>query len=128
MDGGDLESGDGLFEGERGVPALLCASDGIAASGDGQSSLRSWISGDVTPRFGGCAASMALASRGFCQLNERFVSSESADLFSSTSFLDYEQVSATHLPNTHKTKRAATAVGRQVGVDEEYLDGSERGK
>ena len=80
-----MESGDGLFGGERRVSALLCTSAGVEASGDGQSSLRSWISGDVTPRFGGCAASMAIASRGFCQLNERSVPSRRAHSFSSAS-------------------------------------------
>ena len=47
MDGGDLESGDGLFGGERGVSALLCASDGIEASGDGESAVCQWVSGNT---------------------------------------------------------------------------------
>ena len=47
MDGGDLESGDGLFEGERGVSALLCASGGVEASGDGKSALSQRFSGNT---------------------------------------------------------------------------------
>ena len=47
MDWGDLESGDGLFEGERGVSALLCASAGVAASGDGESAICRRVSGNT---------------------------------------------------------------------------------
>ena len=39
MDGSDLESGDRLFEGERGLSALLCALAGVETSGDGKSAL-----------------------------------------------------------------------------------------
>ena len=59
MDWSDLESGDGLFEGERGVSALLCASAGVAASGDGQSAICQWVSGNFAQGFSGCAVSMA---------------------------------------------------------------------
>ena len=70
MDGGDLESGDGLFGGERGVSALLCASAGVAASGDGKSALCQRFSGNFARGFGGCAASVALTSFDFCEFDE----------------------------------------------------------
>lgn len=66
---------------------------------------------------------MAFASRGVCELDERFVSSKSPNSFSSASFLDDEQMPTTHFPNTHKTKRAVAPVGREIGVDKKYLDG-----
>ena len=44
----DLESGDGLFEGKRGLSALLCTSAGIAASGDEKSVLSQRVSDNFT--------------------------------------------------------------------------------
>lgn len=70
MDGGDLESGDGLFGGERGLSALLCASACVTASGDGKSALCQRFSGNFARGFGGCAASVAFASCGVCEFDE----------------------------------------------------------
>ena len=79
-----MESGDGVFEGERGVSALLCALAGIAASGDGKSALCQRVWGNFARGFGRCAVSVEFASRGVYELDERSVSQRRAGSFSST--------------------------------------------
>ena len=64
------------------MSALLCASACVAASSDGKSALCQRFSGNFARGFGGCTASVALASFDFCEFDERSVPQRRAGYFS----------------------------------------------
>ena len=105
MDGGYLESGDRLHEGQRWVQALLRGADVQPPSSDGQGALQE--------RFSPCAARgrvdhpvrLALTSPDLRQLDERPVPSGRAALVHPAGLQGDDGLPASHIPNPDEATR-----------------------
>ena len=71
MDRDDLESGDGLQQGERWLQALLRRTDGSPTPGDETAQLSEWVWSDPSSTLGGRSFDLEKASESLRELNER---------------------------------------------------------
>ena len=126
MDGGYLESGDWLHEGQRWVQALLRGADVQPPASDGQGALQE--------RFSPCAARgrvdhpvrLALTSSDLRQLDERPVPKGRAALVHPASLQGDDGLPASHIPNPDEAPRDCGRAYQSTQLAEERVAWNQR--